>query len=224
VYADQRAAYYEALREADVGRIQPMVDFIGDRGLDQLALMSAWLRAAGRRTVAEQVAELDAALRSHGGLPHAEVDAAGRRALQYVQQAVSAQLEGQLPEPPWRTQVVSRVGRGAVPADVGDVDFRAISDGSGFQVLLRHDDLGAQVDSDVAVGVARRAGSRFTFRIADLRHRDYSPLRLRLGEVYPELTGAATTRMVAWAEDLVHELLAELQQQTAAAVKQQGFE
>jgi len=70
VYSDQRADYYPALRAADVGRPQPFADFVADRGLDLLALMTEWLRAGGRTSVAEQVAELDAALRSPGGLIH----------------------------------------------------------------------------------------------------------------------------------------------------------
>jgi len=220
VYADQRSGYYEALREADSGRFQPLVEFIGDRGLDLLNRMTLWLRAAGRRSVAEQVAELDAALRSHGGLIHSEVESAGRRALLRAQQTISRQIEDQF-SPPWRAVLSLRTGHDDV--NFGDADYRRLTDSVMFQLLLANDELGVQVAADVFVGVARTAGSRYTFRIIDTTHRDSPPLRLRLAEVYPELTRSATDRIDAWAEQLVHDLLAELRRDAAAVRHQRGF-
>jgi len=220
VYADQKANYLTALRAADVGRPQPFVDFVADRGLDLLALMTEWLRAGGRTSVAEQVAELDAALRSHGGLVHSEVETAGRRALLRAQQTVNRQIEDQL-KPPWRAVPSLRTGHGDV--DLGDAEYRRLTDSVMFQLLLANDELGVQVAADVFVGVARTAGSRYTFRIIDTAHRDNPPLRLRLAEVYPELTRSATNRIDAWAEQLVHDLLAELRRDTTAVLPQRGF-
>ncbi len=224
VYADQKAGYLEALRAADTGRVQPLVDFVADRALELLALMALWLGAAGRRSVAEQVAELDASLRSHGGLGHAEVETAGRRALQRLRQAVDQRLEGQLPEPPWRVQLIWRVGQppGNV-VDLGDPEYRTLTDGTMFQILLMHDELSVQVVANVFVGVAKTASSRFTFRIVDTAHLGTPPLRLRLAEVYPELTAAATDRLDLWAEQLVHDLLAELHTDTDVALRGRGF-
>jgi len=220
VYADQRADYYTALQAADVGRPQPFADFVADRGLDLLALMTEWLRAGGRTSVAEQVAELDAGLRSHGGLVHSEVETAGRRALLRTQQTVNRQIEDQL-KPPWRAVPSLRTDHGDV--DLGDADYRRLTDSVMFQLLLANDELGVQVAADVFVGVARTAGSRYTFRIIDTAHRDNPPLRLRLAEVYPELTRSATNRIDAWAEQLVHDLLAELRRDTTAVLHQRGF-
>jgi len=221
VYADQRARYLDALRAADGGRVQPLVDFVADRGLDLLALMTEWLRAAGRTSVAEQVAELDWAMRWHGGLGHAEVETAGRRALLRAQQTIRGQIEDQL-KPPWRAELSLRTRHGDV--DFGDADYRPLTDSVMFQLLLANDELGVHVAADVFVGVARTAGSRYTFRIIDTTHRDNPPLRLRLAEVYPELTRSATDRIDAWAEQLVHDLLAELRRDTTAALHQRGFE
>ncbi len=220
VYADQKANYLTALRAADVGRVQPFADFVADRGLDLLALMTEWLRAGGRTSVAEQVAELDAALRSHGGLVHSEVETAGRRALLRTQQTVNRQIEDQL-KPPWRAVPSLRTGHGDV--DFGDADYRRLTDSVIFQLLLANDELGVHVAADVFVGVARTAGSRYTFRIIDTAHRDNPPLRLRLAEVYPELTRSATERIDAWAEQLVHDLLTELRRDTTAVLHQRGF-
>jgi hypothetical protein len=221
VYADQKANYLTALRAADVGRVQPFADFVADRGLDLLALMTEWLRAGGRRSVAEQVAKLDAAMRSHGGLGHTEVETAGRRALLRAQQTMNRQIEDQL-KPPWRAVANLRTRHGDV--DFGDAEYRPLTDSVMFQLLLANDELGVHVAADVFVGVARTAGSRYTFRIIDTTHRDNPPLRLRLGEVYPELTRSATNRIDAWAEQLVHDLLAELRRDTTAALHQRGFE
>jgi hypothetical protein len=79
----------------------------------------------------------------------------------------------------------------------------------------------APVASEIGVGLAEEREARFTFCVVEHVVGDGSratpPMRLRLSDVYPELSRMAVERMAAWCASLIDSRLGELMRQAEGA-------
>jgi hypothetical protein len=79
ILSEHRLNYYDALEAADAGDYQAFSDFVLDRAIDSIQLVSETLKAAGVPTPAEAAARLKRVYLTNGGFTRAEVDAAAFR-------------------------------------------------------------------------------------------------------------------------------------------------
>lgn len=77
VYSDQRDLYVNALRQADEGRIQILVDFIFDRCAETMELMESLVSAAMYPVPEDMVKQISEMYVGYSGLAHEELDEIG---------------------------------------------------------------------------------------------------------------------------------------------------
>lgn len=81
ILADARGSYLEALAKADQGHYETYVDFVTERVMDAIRLVSESLRSAVRPTPTELVTRVTELYVTRGGFTHVDVDVAGHRLL-----------------------------------------------------------------------------------------------------------------------------------------------
>lgn len=101
VLADTRADYISSLEAADMGNLQPFVDFVLERGIDALELVEQCLRTAESPRPSEALSAIKRLYTTRGGYSHAEVDKAGYSLFgafihEVEEQAQAYRVDGQL--------------------------------------------------------------------------------------------------------------------------------
>jgi Fic family protein len=209
VYADQRLDYYRALGAADGGDPGPFVDFVFDRGLDALAILTDRLRSA--RAAGGHADRLRALHRRPGGFSDEDVQTVGHRVAERLRTEVQRILAGAEVQP---DVTVGFDGVGRITSPFRDLAYRPLAERGAFALRLDSRRPKARVESEVHVGVAEDREARFTFCVVDhvvgRDSRATPPLRLRLSDVHPEFSRAAAERMAGWCALLVDSRLGEL--------------
>jgi Fic family protein len=218
VYSDQRLDYYRALNAADGGDYRSFVDFVFDRGLDALAILTDRLRSA-RGVGSGRPAGGPRTLRGGWvGLSEKEMQTVGRRITEYLYsetQRVVANTE----LPPDVTVELRRIDRAT--ARFHDPVYHPLVERGVFALRFGSRSTGRiPVESEVHVGLAENRDARFTFCVVEHVVDDDSTRlrrlrRLRrcgcgLSDVYPELSRMAVERMAAWCSSLIEPRLGEL--------------
>jgi Fic family protein len=91
ILAEHRLDYYDALEAADGGEYQRFNDFILERTLDSIQLVSETLKAAGVPAPVEATARLKRVYLTRGGFSQSEVDQAGYRLFEALEREVERQ-------------------------------------------------------------------------------------------------------------------------------------
>ncbi|HET7229640.1 MAG TPA: Fic family protein [Longimicrobium sp.] len=98
---EHKPEYLAALRRADEGEPQAFIDFVFERTVDAMLLVSQTLQAASAPDPDEEAANLRAVFLTKGGYSHAQVDQAGETLLslleaEYKKQSESLNTAGQV--------------------------------------------------------------------------------------------------------------------------------
>ena len=213
VWADQKAAYLDALATADAGRPERFVEFVLFQAVDLQQEVADRLSIAGVPPIDRSLDRLRRAMLSQGELTHAEMELVAVRLLQELQHAVQAQLDG-VPWPPGveRRIVEDAFGGHAVPG------FRPPQNLSitGF-VIVGTTPAKITAEARLQVLIATHPDAPFAFRMHQLGSE--GGLDLRLEEVHPVLNTAARRRIATWVERVVRAALADLALQAEAAAR-----
>ena len=219
VFADQKERYFDALVSADEGRPVQFLEFIEDRTLDTMALITSTLRKA-TKPPGSIGAQLKALSVAHGGLSFAEVQTVGQRLTELVKSALSRAHERLE-----RGQVESRfeVKGGKFACDFSR-PYHTLDDGSGFafDMTCAHPvRVGVQVTP--IIGVADSPLERYAYIAIDANRPLGEPLLLRVDDLHPAVTQSAQTRIDDWAT-MVHERAAgEMRDGVLQQLRQRGF-
>lgn len=146
IFADQKNEYIDALESADAGDPQPFVQFVLERVIDAVRMITDDVRLGRQPSAAEQQERLASALLGRGGLPHSEVDVLAGRALDEWASAVTRSLNEYPAAPPMTVE--RAVIDGAAARSAGPAGYRRTPDG-------RQIALDARVQDTVRVGVRR---------------------------------------------------------------------
>jgi Fic family protein len=224
VYADQRLDYYRALGAADGGDYRPFVDFVFDRGLDALAILADRLRSAREAGGGRPAEGARALRRGQGGLSDEEVQTVGHRITEHLHAEIQSSLAGaELSQDV--TVELDKIGRKAAPFQ--DPAYHPLAERGVFTLRFRSRHTRAPVESEISVGLAGEREARFAFCVVEHVVGDEShatpPMRLRLSDVYPELSRMAVERMAAWCASLIDSRLGELTRQAEGAPQAVGL-
>lgn len=222
IFSDQQEPYWDALAAADEGETTTFVQFIEDRAMDTMAMVSDRLHEAAR-SVTAPTAAIESMATAHGGLTYDEVEALGQRLTDQVQQAIERSAEELLPASPIiSTTVFPKTGK--FSASFGR-EFHTLQTGGGFTFRLAGaDPVPSGADVTPIVGVADNKDERFAFIVLDANRPDAAPLFLRISDLHPALTAAAEQRLRSWAERAFERALADVQRGIEQGLRQKGFE
>ena len=219
VFADQKERYFDALVAADDGRPGQFLEFIEDRTLDTMALITGTLRKANKPpgSIAAQLKALSVA---HGGLSFAEVQAVGQRLTELVKSALYRALETLKPG-----QVESGFeAKGGKFACDFSRPYHTLDSGSGFAFNMTcTDPVRVGVQATPIIGVADSPLERYAYIAIDANRPSGEPLLLRVDDLHPAVTQAGQTRIDDWAT-MVHErAVLEMRDGVLQRLRQQGF-
>jgi Fic family protein len=220
VFSDQQLRYWDALIKADNGQPQAFAAFIEARALDTMAMIADLLRQS-KAPLGNEAARLRTLLISHGGLSHAEVQTAGHRLTQALQQAIQTQLDeiGLLPDV--RRWIEPKQGR--LQCDFGR-PYHCLNNGGAFKFGFRIDrPIELQTEMTPFIGLAEDTRNPFTFIVIDANRPAGDPLRLRVDDLHPGITEAAQKLIDGWADKALRPVLAELASAMSAGLKREGF-
>lgn len=219
VYSDERSAYFAALNAADAGDVQVFVDFVFERSVDTLTLVTEELREVASASLADSAERVRHLLSGHGGLSLHELERVGQRLATTLREETERQLE-QASLPDGVTgQAGSVIGpvRGSPPAG-----YRWLPEG--FTVWLASGGLApAAMSLHVDVALSPNPDEPFPYALvgrdpvtgAAAPYSELHPLRLRLAEVYPNVRPVALRRIQGWARQLIKLLLDRLADELA---------
>ena len=218
IFADQKPAYLDALELADAGDPQSFVNFIGARATDAVLMVGTELtRISAQRRRGQLIGEFARAMRSESvGLPHVDVDDAGRRALATLSTAL-ATVSGSL-ELPQGVQLQVGTTGGAPRALNG---YRAIN--GNYPVLMAQNSVPVQVHVQRGYYsyVVRNEDAPDTFALFS---DDFSSsLEFQVADLIPAVSLAAQWRIEAWAEAEITRILEQLYAQVDIQLRQSGY-
>jgi Fic family protein len=209
IFNDQKAKYLDALASADEGDTQAFVDFILDRTVEAIDLVTEQIGAS----IEHSLAELKTLLTGHGGLPHVQLDRLGYD----LQQAVAREFEEHI------KQIVLPAGL-SLQVDLQSGAIRDVPAPDGYRELVSQRrqsvTLWAAVQSPahtstsftMRILVAQRAEARFAFAVQAIEPGEM--LDVRLEDVYPEHSSSFRLRLTTWTKFVVNLLLRALTDRT----------
>jgi Fic family protein len=212
LYADQKAAYLDALAAADGGQHDAFVYFVLSQMVDVQRDLAERLAVASIPSVEASLSRVSDAFGSHGGLTPAEMDLAGQRLLEETRNELQLRLN-RLTLPPG----IERQRWVAVAGDT-NIGYSGLSGqpGEGF-ILLATSPVSVRVEELLYVQVATHPNeSSSPFRIKRLFHPDV--LDVRFDEIHPVVTEALRRRISSWVERVVRKALEEFASSAEKAV------
>lgn len=196
VFANQRKPYFDALHQADLGQLRPLLSFFRDRGIDTIQLVIDHLltvEAPAPESIAARIRLVDdIALRL--------LNAAGEQ--------IKAQFENlKLPdyfevyvELDYNVQWVNEEYRQVMGSDSLAI---AIDD-------FEHDNTS---DTNITVLIARDMADPLPFRLLETDGSD-DDLEARFEDVHPEISESLRLRLTNWCSRLLGRMLKELEKRS----------
>ena len=210
VFDDQKALYFGSLELADKGHPDRFVSFVSDRVVDVLGLLVESARAAQSSAPAlgQRLTEL---LTAQGGLQHHAMDAIAGRLRGALGKALLDAVKS-VDAPPGVN--VGQLSGGTAGGGNDQLRFpRAGTEIGGFE-LRSQAPAQAQVMGSVHVGIKKDRSDRHPFRVwvtldvggsVRQKHVELEPLKVRIDEVYPEVTSMLQRRVAAVARRVAGE-------------------
>jgi hypothetical protein len=213
VWADQKAAYLDALAAADDARPQRFVDFVLFQAVDLQQEVADRLSNAGVPPVDTSLERIRRAMVSQGDLTLGEVELVAVRLIQELRDVVQSELAGVTWPPGVEQQMVAVSSGGDQVVGFRPPQNQAIT---GF-VIVGAAPAKVNVETHLQVLIATRPDAPFAFRMHRLGSE--GGLDLRLDEVHPVLNTAARRRITAWVERLLRAALDDFAVQVEAAAR-----
>lgn len=205
VFADQAAAYFDALEHADEGRHDRFVDFVFERALDTLALVADALLGDDGEEVAAAASSLMGTIGRAQAQGGADLRVAGHSVVGSAMRATRELLQRHVPD----GMSVDMATFRTTPAAEMDGLHTAADSLGGYVVRLGGlDPVGVGLQVDVGLLVDVRSSAPFAFRLQCRQLADVRPLDVRLSEVHPRPTAPFAMRLSRWVERLVSAALA----------------
>jgi Fic family protein len=220
VFSDQQERYWDALFAADSGRPEVFVQFIEDRAMDTMAMMTARLREASR-PLGARAAAIRSLFEAHGGLTHAEVEACGQRLTDQLQATMSEVATENSPSDDVRNLIEPRTDK--IQCDFGR-PYHTLQRGGAFKFVVScQQPVATETETTPIVGVSDNKTERFAFIVIDANRLQSPPLLLRIEDLNPALSAAADVRVRAWVSETYDRALEDLQRAIEGGLRQQGF-
>lgn len=214
VWSDQRSEYFDALEAADHGHRQTFVDFVFDRAIDTLGLVS---NEFGPRAE-DYIPAISKLYESYGGLKFEELD---QKAAELRNNIVSLveQVRKELNVPP-EISIGSDVnGRRLQNTDPATYRDPLGGAATARAVLGTRAPAQATVQINFQVFIAKEERARYAFRLeSDLGE----PRDIRLKDVHPAISASLSFHMASWVRRRLIEGLSELQKAAEAARRAAG--
>lgn len=221
ILVDNRSDYLESLRAADNGQYQMFTDFMMERSLDAIQMASESMWAAAIPTIEEQVAEVTGLYKTKGGYSHLEIDQAGYKLSDLVQQEFVTQLDNakNLADPQLFFSISVASG-GYMPSS--DTNRLPLPEGRRFVVSLSTP---APADADLTrsfgVEVPKDCGIDDDLIIRNLDSNAVFEVRVTL--LFPEAKSALRMRISIWVQRVVGEMIRDLVKLAARSLHRKGY-
>jgi len=220
ILAEHRLDYYDALEAADRGEYQRFNDFILERTLDSIQLVSETLKAAGVPAPVEATARLKRVYLTRGGFTHDEVDQAGYRLFDAFAQEISSQA-GALGS----RELVVTFERSTTLWTAATPDHRpTMTDGARALVMLLRTlpPASAQLERKIALEVPSDSGKDDDLVLRSVGTDEV--FEVRITEAQPALTGTVQLRLGVFAHGLLGRAIDEISEAAAEALGKQDTE
>lgn len=208
ILSEHRDTYLTALESADAGDYQSFVDFMLARSLDTIALVNESLQSAHIPKAEQSVAAIEALYVTKGGYVHEQIDQAGQRLLEALQQAVN--------------EVFTKIGTPKISRDTAIVSGGGYSPPSEYRfpiggpqilrfILASQPPAQARVVRMYGLLLPMDAAGEDDVRLIRTNSSDPADSFIaRVDELIPVASGVFGIRLAMFAERIASEMLAEL--------------
>lgn len=218
IFADQKPAYIDALEAADDGEPGLFVQFVGDRVIDVIRMVTDDMRRVERPTIAQRMAAMRPVLLGRGGLPHEEVDALAGLLFDELNSAVHRITVINPVEQPLRVDV--RVDNSAVVARLEQ--YRHPAQARAVQISVNVVGVGAtQAVTQLGVMVSKGEGGGADFVVLSPNGAVRTEALIR--DLKPSVNPTLTYRLDALAEDVLFEMVDAAIRASETNLRQQGY-
>jgi Fic family protein len=221
ILVDNRGDYLDALQAANAGDYQAFVAFTLERALDALQMASESVSAAAATPIEAAVAEIKRLYKTKGGYTHGEIDHAGVKFIELLEQETAAQLK----------KAKDSAGAGLiydVRKENGRYDLAKPSSRLplpyGCRLIIHvstHGPADATVTRSFGVEVPKDCGVDDDLTIQSFESHEL--FEARVTTLLPEPNTALRMRLSIWAQKIVGELLAELSTSAARSLRNKGY-
>jgi Fic family protein len=219
VFADQKAAYLDALEAADRTDPIPFIQFVADRVVDTIQMVRTDMARRPGPSLQERMTEFQTSLTGRGGLLHSEIDALALRLLDVLQ----ASFERHASESPLRAPLSILLQPSSGTPGGMPPGYRQVPNGARSLrvVVTSAPPANAQVARHYGVVVARpdHDGADFVVFVSDGRVLIDALLR----ELTPSISVALTYRSDAVAEAEIISLVDQAATQGVENLRAQGY-
>lgn len=205
IFENQRLAYLDSLRTADLGDFRPVISFFLDRGIDTMQLVSESLLTEGipgLEELAEKVTH--SAPAKWTALPETEMDSISQRILQRIAEIFERTIQS-LGSP----QITGRAERFRVLEGPTGTAHRIFGEGRKFSLTSEE----LRLDTYPIIATISYATSPNPFLFSIEVDRYWDELDVRLEDVNPEMTPHFALRLDQWVQRQLRRMLAEIAEQ-----------
>jgi len=208
IFANQRPAYLDSLRAADLRDFRPVVSFFRDRGIDTMQFVVESLSFSEFPEPEIAAARLTKILRPRKGLSPQELDIQSLRMVLQIQERVKTGFSKlALPE-----TVSLSIGMGSEFEPLQGYRQHSKAHSQRLVSITIENDFIAhpQALALFRVLVAEDSSNPFTFLVETVDSPEH--LEIRLEDVYPELSPALDLRLTGWTDRFLGRLLASAEE------------
>jgi Fic family protein len=218
ILSENRLDYYDALESADSGGYQAFTDFVLDRTLDSIQLVSETLKAAGVPTPAEAAARLKQVYLTNGGVTRAEVDGAAFRLFEAFMTELRRQVAA------LQTTELSIEATGVSESRISkEPDYRGpTTTGPRYTRVELKSAAPASADLSlkVVLEVPREADREGDLVLRSIETGD--AFEARLTDAHPAIAGIVQLRLAVFVHGLLGRAISELSEKAATSMRQNG--
>jgi Fic family protein len=218
IFADQRPRYLAALQNADASNFQPFINFIFQRGLSAMDLVSESLKTAKSPAPEGLMKRLRGALTAQGGLTHQELDQVAHRLVTLVHDEFTSQISS-LDLPIGVTGAASY--QSGSPAEHSQ--FRMIVGGARYVHVAFNSQEPAQATASAAfvVLVSRSRDESESFLLT--RSDGEEAISFSLHDIYPDESTAAAIRISGFVRRNLGQLVTMLLEAAQQSLRSAGY-
>jgi hypothetical protein len=209
ILSEQKGQYLDALEDADRGDFRAFLNFMMWRSLDTMQLVAESMRTGSLPSAEESVAAINSLYVTKGGYSDEQVDEAGEKLAQAVQEELKKSLESKALSPRIRGNTGLPGNAERIQGVQRNTHRLPFGQGRSIQVELSTAGLAqAAVTRFFDVWVPKDAGREDDILLQ--RRNTGISFDARMEEILPAISGPLQTRVGLFAERVITEMLAEL--------------
>ena len=219
IFAENRTEYYKVLEATDNGNPKSLIDFIAERYIDAIKLLSQSIQTALSPSPNEEINQISTLYKTKGGFTHEEIDEIGNKLLEIF----SKELSNKIGNYTDNTEIEAGIRHSAEPGKPSHESTRFLLDSMGSLFL----NFKTKSPADASVNIRFNLELPIECKKEDIFYLEgndkQTNFNARVDELYPEIKASMKMRLDMFIDSLIGKILRQLREQAQGQLEAKGL-